>query len=94
MPPDIGVGILGQSIEPLQRAGLDGKSEPEDAFVAGVAVLGPERHFVGRQPSASRGAVIEIERSRAPRDAVAQVLCDGSWMTDLGIEHFQVADDA
>jgi hypothetical protein len=90
--------VEGQNLIVIPAAKLDNEQRLEDWIATDPSILGMEIAIVGRQVQTPFGGridllgldreancvVLELKRSRTPREVVAQLLDYGSWVKDIG----------
>lgn len=100
MPINHAIWKVGQAPQPLPLTRLPTEKLLEDMIIASPAILSTEWMFIGRQEHTSFGGivdllaiapdgslvVIELKRSRTPRDIVAQSLDYASWVENLSAD--------
>jgi hypothetical protein len=100
MPVEIGLWRLGERPEKLATSTLDAESVLENALEKDLSILAGGLMLIGRQVPTSYGkfidmlamtasgelAVIELKRSRTPREVVAQLLDYASWVETLSYD--------
>ncbi|MDY0267739.1 endonuclease NucS domain-containing protein [Trichloromonas sp.] len=100
MPVEIGLWRLGDSPKKLAISTLDAECVLENALEKDLSILAGGLMLVGRQIATSYGkfidmlamtasgdlVVIELKRSRTPREVVAQLLDYASWVETLSYE--------
>jgi hypothetical protein len=100
MPVEIGLWRLGERPEKLAVSTLDAESVLEDALEKDLSILAGDLMLVGRQVPTSYGkfidllamtasgelVVVELKRSRTPREVVAQLLDYASWVETLSYD--------
>jgi hypothetical protein len=101
MPVEVGLWRLGQTRpEKVVVSMLDAETVLEDALEKDLSILSGELMLIGRQVPTSYGKfidmlamnasgaliVIELKKSRTPRDVVAQILDYASWVEGLSYE--------
>lgn len=100
MPLELGIWRLGAKPERITFSALDSEKRLEDALVQDLSILSPDLLLIGRQIPTAQGkfidmlavdadgdlTVIELKRSRTPREVVAQVLDYASWVQQLSYE--------
>jgi hypothetical protein len=96
--------IDGKQLVPLDRGALGLEEKLEDWIETDISLIGIDAMIIGRQVHTSHGGyidllalngdgdliLIELKRSRTPRDIVAQCLDYGTWVYNLTLE--DVAD--
>jgi hypothetical protein len=97
MPVKLGIWELGDTITPVKFSSIDSEQTLEAALEADLSSLDPDLRLIGRQIITDFGSridllamdeegglhVIELKRSRTPREVVAQTLDYASWVCDL-----------
>jgi hypothetical protein len=100
MPVEIGLWRLGERPEKVAASAPDTESVLEDALEKDLSILSGGLMLIGRQVPTSYGkfidmlamnasgalAVIELKKSRTPREVVAQILDYASWVEALSYE--------
>ena len=100
MPIEVGIWRLGIKPEKLAMSAIGSESRLEDALVEDISILSSQLMLVGRQVSTSYGkfidmlamdmsgnlSIIELKKSRTPREVVAQLLDYASWVQSLSYE--------
>jgi hypothetical protein len=100
MPIEVGIWRLGAKPEKVNISVIDSELMLEDALVKDLSILSPQLMLIGRQVSTSYGkfidmlamdvagnlSVIELKKSRTPREVVAQLLDYASWVQSLSYE--------
>ncbi|MBA2436009.1 MAG: DUF91 domain-containing protein [Chthoniobacterales bacterium] len=97
MPIEIGLWKLGAKLEPVRFEPLETERKLEDALATDLSLVGPGLLLIKRQVTTTSGkfvdmlavdvqgtlVVIELKRSKTPREAVAQLLDYASWAKNL-----------
>src|ERR1043165_105034 len=97
MPVEVGIWRIGERIERISFSNLETEQKLEQAIARDLSMIYPDLLLIGRQvPTAyqkfidvlaidATGAlvVVELKRSRTPREVVAQALDYGSWIARL-----------
>lgn len=100
MPIEVGIWRLGDTLERIRMSALDSEAKLEKTLEADLSILRAELLLLGRQVPTAFGKfidllaidqtgnliVIELKKSRTPRDVVAQLLDYGSWVQSLSYE--------
>jgi len=100
MPIEVGIWRLGATPEKLAMSAINSESKLEDAIVQDISILSDQLMLIGRQVITSYGkfidmlamdmlgnlSVIELKKSRTPREVVAQLLDYASWVQSLSYE--------
>lgn len=91
---------MGAKPEKVAISAIDSESRLEDALVQDISILSAQLMLIGRQVATSYGkfidmlamdmsgnlSIIELKRSRTPREVVAQLLDYASWVQSLSYE--------
>lgn len=97
MPIEIGLWKIGSKLEPVRFEPLETERKLEDALATDLSLVSPGLLLVKRQVTTTSGkfadmlavdvqgtlVVIELKRSKTPREAVAQLLDYASWAKNL-----------
>jgi hypothetical protein len=101
MPVEVGIWRLGdEKVERVAFAAMPTEEKLENVLAEDISILDPNLLLIGRQVPTAFGkyidllamdadgnlVVIELKRSKTPRDIVAQALDYGSWVRTLGDE--------
>jgi Endonuclease NucS len=100
MPIEVGIWRLGSKPEKVAISAIDSESRLEEALVQDISILSAQLMLIGRQISTSFGkfidmlamdmsgnlSIIELKKSRTPREVVAQLLDYASWVQSLSYE--------
>ena len=100
MPIEVGIWRLGAKPEKVTISAIDSEKMLEDALVKDLSILYSQLMLLGRQVSTSYGkfidmlamdasgnlSIIELKKSRTPREVVAQLLDYASWVQSLSYE--------
>lgn len=100
MPIEVGIWRLGEKPEKVSMSAIDSERMLEDALVKDLSIVSSRLMLIGRQVPTAFGkfidmlamdddgnlTIIEIKRSRTPREVVAQLLDYGSWAQSLSYE--------
>jgi len=97
MPIEIGLWRLGKKLEKVEFSSMDSESRLEEVLADDISIIDPNLLLIGRQVQTAYNkfadllaldgdanlVVIELKRSRTPREVVAQLLDYGSWVRGL-----------
>jgi hypothetical protein len=100
MPIEVGIWRLGAKPEKVNMSAIDSELMLEDALVKDLSILSSQLMLIGRQVSTAYGkfidmlamdasgnlSIIELKKSRTPREVVAQLLDYASWVQSLSYE--------
>lgn len=100
MPIEVGIWRLGAQPVKVNMSAIDSELMLEDALVKDLSILSSQLMLIGRQVSTSYGkfidmlamdssgnlSIIELKKSRTPREVVAQLLDYASWVQSLSYE--------
>src|SRR5947209_7687601 len=100
MPIEVGIWRLGATPEKITMSAIDSELMLEDALVKDLSILSPQLMLIGRQVATTYGkfidmlamdasgnlSIIELKKSRTPREVVAQLLDYASWVQSLSYE--------
>lgn len=100
MPIEVGIWRLGAKPEKVNMSVIDSELMLEDALEKDLSILSSQLMLIGRQVSTSYGkfidmlamdasgnlSIIELKKSRTPREVVAQLLDYASWAQTLSYE--------
>ncbi|VXD17607.1 endonuclease NucS domain-containing protein [Planktothrix paucivesiculata] len=100
MPIEVGIWRLGAKPEKVAISAINSESRLEDALVQDISILSAQLMLIGRQVATSYGkfidmlamdmsgnlSIIELKKSRTPREVVAQLLDYASWVQSLSYE--------
>lgn len=100
MPIEVGIWRLGAKPEKVMMSAIDSESKLENALFQDISILSSQLMLIGRQVVTSYGkfidmlamdmsgnlSVIELKKSRTPREVVAQLLDYASWVQSLSYE--------
>lgn len=101
MPIEVGIWRLGDAKpEKIMMSTIDSESKLENSIVQDISILSAQLMLIGRQVATSYGkfidmlaidmsgnlSVIELKKSRTPREVVAQLLDYASWIKSLSHE--------
>ncbi len=100
MPIEVGIWRLGTKPEKVAISTIDSESRLEDALAQDISILSTQLMLIGRQVVTSYGkfidmlamdmsgnvSIIELKKSRTPREVVAQLLDYASWVQSLSYE--------
>src|SRR3989344_1206216 len=92
--------ISGEQLVPLDKAALDLEKRLENWIEKDISLIGIDALIIGRQVHTGYGGyidllainsdgeviIIELKRSKTPRDIIAQCLDYGTWVHDLTFE--------
>lgn len=108
MSTEVGIWRVDQGeVQPTTLSGIDFEKQLEDIIVKDISVLGPRMMVIGRQVGTDTGKyidvlaidsdgnliVVELKRSRTPREVVAQVLEYAEWVRRLTSEDIATTFD-
>lgn len=94
MPIEVGIWRLGAKPEKVMMSAIDSESRLENALFQDISILSSQLMLIGRQVATSYGkfidilamdmsgnlSIIELKKSRTPREVVAQLLDYASWV--------------
>lgn len=100
MPIEVGIWRLGAKPEKVTMSAIDSELMLEDALVKDLSILSTQLMLIGRQVPTSYGKfidmlamdgsgnliIIELKKSRTPREVVAQLLDYASWVQSLSYD--------
>jgi hypothetical protein len=100
MPIEVGIWRLGAKPKKVVMSTIDSESRLEDALFQDISILSSQLMLIGRQVATSYGkfidilamdmlgnlSIIELKKSRTPREVVAQLLDYASWVQSLSYE--------
>lgn len=100
MPIEVGIWRLGSKPERVNMSAIDSELMLEDALVKDLSILSSQLMLIGRQVPTLYGkfidmlamdasgnlSIIELKKSRTPREVVAQLLDYASWAQSLSYE--------
>lgn len=100
MPIEVGIWRLGAKPIKVNMSAIDSERMLEDALVKDLSILSPQLMLIGRQIPTSYGkfidmlamdasgnlSIVELKKSRTPREVVAQLLDYASWVQSLSYE--------
>ena len=100
MPIEVGIWRLGSKPERVTMSAIDSERMLEDALVKDLSILSSQLMLIGRQVPTSYGkfidmlamdasgnlSIVELKKSRTPREVVAQLLDYASWAQSLSYE--------
>src|SRR5437660_7818129 len=100
MPVEVGIWRLGIKPERVSATAIDSEAKLEAALVKDLSILSLQLMLIGRQVSTSYGkfidmlamnasgnlSIIELKKSRTPREVVAQLLDYASWAQSLSYD--------
>jgi len=107
MPVEVGIWKLGKKVERVELTSLPSEGRLEEILAEDISILDPNLLLIGRQVPTTFGnfvdllaidadgnlVVIELKRSRTPREVVAQLLDYGSWVRKLDDENIAAIFD-
>ena len=100
MPIEVGIWRLGAKPEKVNISAIDSELKLEDALAKDLSILSSQLMLIGTQVPTSYGkfidmlamdvsgnlSIIELKKSRTPREVVAQLLDYASWVQSLSYE--------
>ncbi len=100
MPIEVGLWRLGAKPEKVSASVVVSERMLEDALTKDLSIVSPQLMLVGQQVATSYGkfidilamdisgnlSIIELKRSRTPREVVAQLIDYASWVQSLSYE--------
>lgn len=100
MPVEVGIWRIGEQIQRIVFSPLETERKLEEVAARELSIIDPDLMLVGRQIATSFGkfidilaidgtgalVVVELKRSRTPREVVAQALDYGSWVSALSYQ--------
>jgi Endonuclease NucS len=100
MPIEVGIWRLGAKPEKVSISVIDSELRLENALAQDISILSTQLMLIGRQVATSYGkfidmlamdmsgnlSIIELKKSKTPREVVAQLLDYASWAKSLSYE--------
>lgn len=100
MPIEVGIWRLGDKPDKVTMSTIDSELRLENALSQDLSILSDQLMLIGRQITTSYGkfidmlamdmsgnlSIIELKKSRTPREVVAQLLDYASWVQSLSYE--------